>query len=91
MAGQFSAEMKLSASGDIVVLAGSRARVRTTTTILRDTTAMRRTLLDTAVLREDGDLLLFTSDYSFTSASAAAATIIGASANGRNLSYSLHW
>lgn len=81
----FAAEMKLGASGDFVVLAGSRARVRTTTTIPRGTTAMRRTLLDTGVLREDGDFLLFTSDYSFPSASAAAATVIGASANGRIL------
>jgi len=81
----FSADMKLGASGDFVVLAGSRARVRTTTTIPRGTTGMRRTLLDTGVLREDGDFLLFTSDYSFPSASAAAATVIGASANGRIL------
>lgn len=81
----FAAEMHLGASGDFVVLAGSKARVRTTTTIARGTTAMRRTLLDTGVLREDGDFLLFTSNYSFSSASAAAATVIGASANGRIL------
>lgn len=81
----FSAEMRLGASGEFVVLAGSRARVRATTTIPRGTTAMRRTLLDTGVLREDGDFLLFTNDYSFSSASAAAATVIGASANGRIL------
>lgn len=81
----FAAEMKLGASGDFVVLAGSRARVRTTTTIPRGTISMRRTLLDTGVLREGGDFLLFTSDYSFASASAAAATVIGASANGRIL------
>lgn len=81
----FAAEMHLGASGDFVVLAGSKARVRTTTTIPRGTSAMRRTLLDTGVLREDGDFLLFTSDYSFSSASAAAATVIGASANGRIL------
>ena len=77
--------MHLGASGDFVVLAGSKARVRTTTTIPRGTTALRRTLLDTGVLREDSDFLLFTSDYSFSSASAAAATVIGASANGRIL------
>lgn len=81
----FAAEMHLGASGDFVVLAGSKARVRTTTTIPRGTTALRRTLLDTGVLREDSDFLLFTSDYSFSSASAAAATVIGASANGRIL------
>lgn len=81
----FAAEMKLGSSGEYLVLAGSRARVRTTTTIPRGTTAMRRTLLDTGVLREDGNFLLFSSDYSFPSASAAAATVIGASANGRIL------
>lgn len=81
----FAAEMKLGASGDFVVLTGSKARVRTTTTIPRGTTAMRRTLLDTGVLREDDGFLLFTSDYSFPSASAAAAMVIGASANGRIL------
>lgn len=81
----FAAEMKLGDSGEFVVLAGSRARVRSTTTIPRATTAMRRTLMDTGVLREDGDFLLFVSDYSFQSTSAAASTVIGASANGRIL------
>lgn len=81
----FAAEMQLGSSGDFVVLAGSKARIKTTTTIPRGTAAMRQTLLDTGVLREDGNFLLFTSDYSFTSASAAAATVIGASANGRIL------
>lgn len=81
----FAAEMTLGPSGDFVVLAGSRARVRTTTTIPRGTMALRKTLLDTGVLNDDGQFLHFTSDYSFTSASAAAATVTGASANGRIL------
>ena len=68
-----------------VVRSGSKARVRTTTTIPRGTTALRNTLLDTGVLRQEGDILVFTSDYSFSSASAAAAAVIGASANGRIL------
>ena len=37
------------------------------------------------VLREQCDFLVFISAYSFTSASAAAAAVIGASANGRIL------
>ena len=41
--------------------------------------------VETGVLREEGEFLVFTSDYSFASASAAAATVIGASANGRIL------
>jgi len=81
----FAAEMELGASGDFVVIAGSRARVRTTTTIPRGTIAMRKTLLDSGVLKQEEDFLVFTSDYSFSSASAAAATVIGASANGRIL------
>ena len=81
----FSAEMKLSSSGDFVVLAHSKARVRTTATIPRGTRALRNTLLETGVLEEEGDFLVFTSDYSFSLASAAAAAVIGASANGRIL------
>jgi hypothetical protein len=81
----FAAEMEIGPSGDFVVTAGSKARVRTTPTIPRGTTALRYTLVEKGVLREEGDFLIFTSDCSFTSASAAAATIIGASANGRIL------
>jgi hypothetical protein len=81
----FAAEMELGPSGDFVVRSGSKARVRTTTTIPRGTTALRSTLVDKGVLRQEGDFLVFTSDYSFSSASAAAATVIGASANGRIL------
>ena len=35
------------------------------------------------MLREEGGFFVFTSNYSFSSPSAAAATVIGASANGR--------
>jgi hypothetical protein len=42
-------------------------------------------LLEKGVLRREGDFLVFTNSYSFPSASAAAATVIGASANGRIL------
>lgn len=81
----FSATMRLSPSGDFVVLAGSKARIKTTATIPRGTVALRKTLLDTKILQEEGDFLIFANDYSFSSASAAAATVIGASANGRIL------
>ena len=81
----FSATMRLSPSGDFVVLAGSKARTKTTATIPRGTVALRKTLLDTEILQEEGDFLVFVNDYSFSSASAAAATVIGASANGRIL------
>ena len=81
----FTADMEIGPSGDFVVAAGSKARVRTTRTIPRGTVTLRNTLIEKGVLREEGDFLIFTSDYSFTSASAAAATVIGASANGRIL------
>jgi hypothetical protein len=83
----FAAEMEIGPSGDFVVTAGSRVRVRTTRTIPRGTVTLRNTLVEKGVLREEGDFLVFTSAYSFTSASAsaAAAAVIGASANGRIL------
>lgn len=81
----FVAEMELGPSGEFMVKSGSKARLRTTTTIPRGATTLRNTLIDKGVLRQDGNFLLFTSDYSFSSASAAAATVIGASANGRIL------
>ena len=81
----FSAEMEVGPSGDFIVQASSKARLRTTSTIPRGTTTLRSTLLEKGVLREDGNFLLFTSNYSFSSVSAAAAAVIGASANGRIL------
>ena len=81
----FVADMKLNASGEFVVLAGSKARVKTTSTIPRGTVALRKTLIDSEILKQEGDYLVFTSNYRFRSASAAAATVIGASANGRVL------
>jgi hypothetical protein len=81
----FAAEMEIGPSGDFVVVAGSKARVRTTRTIPRGTITLRNTLVEKGVLQQEGDFLVFTSAYSFTSASAAAATVIGASANGRIL------
>ena len=81
----FAAEMEIGPSGDFVVAEGSRARIKTTRTIPRGTIMLRNTLVEKGVLQLDGDFLIFSSAYSFTSASAAAATVIGASANGRIL------
>ena len=81
----FAAEMEIGPSGDFVVTAGSKARVRTTRTIPRGTVTLRNTLVEKGVLRQEGNFLVFTSAYSFTSASSAAAAVIGASANGRIL------
>lgn len=73
----FAAEMALGPSGDFVVLSGPKARVRTTATTPRGTTVLRGMLIDKGVLSQVGDFLIFTSDYSFSSVSAAAAIVIG--------------
>ncbi|WP_291207121.1 GIY-YIG nuclease family protein [Hyphomonas sp.] len=81
----YAAKMKVGPSGEFVVTEGSKARARTTPTVPRGTVALRETLMEKGVLRRDGDFLVFTNSYSFPSASAAAAAVIGASANGRIL------
>lgn len=53
--------------------------------IVCDGRTLRSTLVEKAVLREEGEFLVFTNAYSFTSALAAATAVIGASANGRVL------
>ena len=80
----YAGEMKLSASGEFVVVTGSLARTKTTQTMPRGTAALRRTLIDKGILRLEGGFLVFLSDYNFSSASAAAA-VIGSSTNGRLL------
>jgi hypothetical protein len=79
----FDAEMKIDASGEIIVTVGSKARLRTTPTIPKGTVAMRQMLQDREVLKPTQDHLVFESEYTFASPSAAAAVVIGASANGR--------
>ncbi len=64
----FAAEMEVVQSGDFVVRAGSKARVRTTPTIPRGTAALRKALIETGVLREEANFLVFSSDYAFSSA-----------------------
>ena len=81
----YAAKMVVGSSGEIVVTEGSRARVRTTPTVPKGTVVLRETLLEKGVLRRDGDFLIFTSSYSFSSPSSAASAVIGASANGRIL------
>jgi hypothetical protein len=60
-------------------------RIRTTAIIPRRTVSLRKTLQEAGVIREEGGFLVFNNDYSFSSVSAAAATVIGAAANGRIL------
>lgn len=81
----FAAQMSITASSEFVVKKGSIARVKTTNTIPKGTVALRSDLLAKGILVEQNDGLLFTSDYIFSSVSAAAATVTGAAANGRIL------
>ena len=76
----FAADMNIDSSGDCVVLKDSKARVRTTPTLPKGTIALRSILIEKGVLLSEGCCLKFTSDYSFSSPSAAAATVMGASA-----------
>ena len=81
----YAAKMVVGLSGELIVTEGSKARVRTTPTAPKATLAFRETLLEKGILRRDGDFLVFTSNCSFSSPSAAASVVIGASANGRIL------
>lgn len=83
--GGFAAEMEVGPSGDFIVSAGAKARIRTTPTIPKGTVRLRNALVENGVLREEGEFLIFTTSYSFSSVSAAAAVIQGAAANGRIL------
>lgn len=77
--------MSITASSEFVVTKGSIARIKTTNTIPKGTVALRSDLLAKGILVEQDDGLLFTSDYIFSSVSAAAATVTGAAANGQIL------
>lgn len=79
----FAGQMLVTPNGEIVVKNGSRARLKITPTIPKGTVALRADLVASGILLEQQDALMFTSDYIFSSVSAAAAAMTGASANGR--------
>jgi len=79
----FAAHMMVTASGEIVVTNGSRARLRQTPTVPRGTEALRANLLASGILSAQPDALVFSKDYMFPSVSSAAAAVYGGSANGR--------
>lgn len=73
-------------SQGFVVQKGAQALEKVTPsmkTYVRGFYDLRQTLIDSGVLKLDGDHYLFTQDYSFNAPSAAAAVIMGRSANGR--------
>jgi hypothetical protein len=70
-------------SDGFVVLQGSRARATETESIHAYLSEQRRQLLERGVLRRDGEHLVFTQDFRFTSPSTAAGVLVGGAANGR--------
>ncbi len=68
---------------EFVVLKDSYARVREIESISEGVSARRSELTMSGVLVRDGDRFRFTEDWSFGTATAAAAVVVGASINGR--------
>jgi hypothetical protein len=66
----------------LVVLAGSTANLKNTPTAGSWIVGMRNKLLDAGVLEADGDVYKFTTDYIFSSPSAAAGAVLARRANG---------
>jgi hypothetical protein len=69
-------------SDGFLVFKGSKATLDTTPSLTNSLVNLRNELLDKGVLTKLSDCLLFNEDYIFTSASLAAATVMGRSANG---------
>lgn len=65
------------------ILAGSRAKSSEVPSIHARTTELRTSLLGNGVLEKDGETLVFTQDYVFSSPSEAAAVVLARSVNGR--------
>jgi Domain of unknown function (DUF4357) len=80
----FEARMSITPSSELVVQKGSRCRLNATNTIPRGIVALRTDLQAKRILVEEDGALGFTSDYMFPSVSTAAATVMGASINGRS-------
>jgi hypothetical protein len=72
------------AGGEFVVLAGSRARVKETKTILDSARNQRRQFVEDGVLMkaDDGQHYTFTRDVAFSSPSGAAAAVYGGNISG---------
>jgi hypothetical protein len=88
-----AAELKLAQRGaedrgretkdGFVVLAGSRARATEVPSIHAYLSELRQQLLGRGVLVADGEHLVFTQDFRFSSPSTAAGVLVGGAANGR--------
>ena len=81
----YNAKMRLSPSGHFVVAAGSRARKNSAPKIPKAVQNLRKSMIDGGDLQQDDSSLVFTTDYTFSSVSAAAGVVCGFSVNGRNV------
>ena len=75
--------MAITPSGELVVQKGSICRIKTNT-IPEGITALRTDLQAKGILVAKDGALSFSADYMFPSVSTAAATVMGASINGRS-------
>jgi predicted GIY-YIG superfamily endonuclease len=66
----------------MTVFSGAKANLEETTTIGVWATNIRNSLVEQKVMKADGNVYIFQEDYTFNSPSAAAAVLLGRSANG---------
>lgn len=77
------AHLLITRSREFVLQKGSKCRLEATNTVPEGVGNLRANLLEKGVLSEKDGALIFTTDYIFSSVSAAAAMVVGASINGR--------
>ena len=80
---EFDAKMQLSTSDHFIVKADSNAKETLAPTAPSKIKRLRQSMMDDGDLRPGDSSLVFNSDYSFSSVSAAAGVVCGSSINGR--------
>lgn len=80
----YDAKMRLSPSGHFIVTSGSNARKDLAPKAPSALQNLRKSMIEGGDLRPDNSSLMFASDYTFSSVSAAAGVVCGFSVNGRN-------
>lgn len=79
----YRARMKLSDTGHFIIQAGSKARADTVDSVPENVKKLRDSMIKQGDLRPTEDSLEFSTDYRFSSVSAAAGVVSGSSINGR--------
>ena len=80
----YDAKMRLSPSGHFIVEVGSNARKALAPAIPNTIKKLRESMVERGDLRSNDSSLVFTSDYSFSSVTAAASVVSGFSVSGRD-------